>query len=133
MRLKIEDHKKCVEEHKCPTIKPALSNIPCTNGVADEYECSNVDLQSFMPLSEMGCGGDGNDIWGWTDPETDKEYAIVGCYDGTSFVDVSDATKPVMIGFLKTHTSSSIWRDIKVSCACMHVYNAAMHEVKRAK
>lgn len=71
-------------------------------------------MLAFVSLYDLGCNGDANDIWGWTDPETDKEYAIIGCYDGTSFVDVTDATKPVVVGFLPTHTTGSSWRDIKV-------------------
>ena len=29
-----------------------------------------------------------NDIWGWTDPQTNREYAIVGMSNGTSFVEI---------------------------------------------
>ena len=100
--------------HECPLVAQALSDIPCTEGKADEYECSNVDLLSFVPLKDLGSNGVGNDIWGWTDPETDREYALVGCSDGTSFVDITEPTDPKVIGFLPTHTVSSNWRDIKV-------------------
>lgn len=72
MKLKEEDHKKCVEEHRCPTITPSLSFTPCGGGRADEYECDNVDLLSFVNVDDLGCGADLNDIWGWTDPETDR-------------------------------------------------------------
>ena len=44
-----------------------------------------------------------------------REYALVGCVDGTSFVDVTDPQQPEVIGFLPTHSGSSLWRDIKVS------------------
>lgn len=114
MHLKEEEYKKCRAEHKCPLGVPALQDIPCRDGLAGEYECSNVDLLSFVPLSELGSNGNGNDIWGWTDPETKREYAISGCEDGTSFVDVTEPTEPKVLGFLPTHTSSSSWRDIKV-------------------
>lgn len=115
MHLKKEAHKKCVEEKRCPTIVPALSNIPCQNGKAGKYECGNVDLLSFVPLKDLGSNnGDGNDIWGWTDPDTKREYAIACCADGTSFVDVTEPTAPVVLGFLPTHTFSSSWRDVKV-------------------
>ena len=67
-----------------------------------------------MSLRSLGSNGNGNDIWGWTDPETGKEYAIVACEDGTSFVDVTDPMKPEVLGFLPTHTYSSSWRDVKV-------------------
>ena len=114
MKLKTEAFEKCAAAHECPLVTQALSNVPCTDGKADEYECSNVDLLSFVPLKDLGSNGDGNDIWGWTDPETGQEYAIVGCADGTSFVDVTEPMEPKVIGFLPTHTSSSIWRDMKV-------------------
>ena len=114
MKLKTEDYEKCAAAHECPLVTQALSDIPCTEGKADEYECSNVDLLSFVPLKDLGSNGVGNDIWGWTDPETGREYAIVGCSDGTSFVDITEPTEPQVIGFLATHTVSSTWRDIKV-------------------
>ena len=103
-----------MHEHLCPVSAPAMRNVPCTNGRSGEYECQNVDLLSFVPLSELGCGGDANDIWGWTDPVTKREYAMIGCMDGTSFVDVTDPINPGVLGFLRTHTVSSMWRDLKV-------------------
>lgn len=115
MHLKEREFMRCREENRCPmTGLSALRNTPCTDGKAGEYECSNVDLLSFVPLNDLGCSGDGNDIWGWTDPDTKKEYAIAGCADGTSFVDVTDPTDPKVLGFVRTHTFSSSWRDIKV-------------------
>lgn len=114
MKLKLKEHEQCVKERRCPTVTQALPYTPCRDGKAGEYECSNVDLLSFVPLKDLGSNGDGNDIWGWTDPETKKEYAIVGCADGTSFVDVTEPSDPQVLGFLPTHTTSSLWRDIKV-------------------
>ena len=114
MKLKEEEFKKCHAAHECPLVTHAMSDVPCTNGKAGEYECNNVDLLSFVPLSDLGSYWNGNDIWGWTDPETGHEYAIMGCEDGTSFVDVTEPTNPQVIGFLPTHTYSSSWRDLKV-------------------
>ena len=114
MKLKIADHELCVHEHLCPVAAAPMRNVPCTNGRSGEYECRDVDMLSLVPLSELGCGGDANDIWGWTDPATDREYAMIGCMDGTSFVDVTDPVTPQVLGFLRTHTSSSMWRDLKV-------------------
>lgn len=48
-----------------------------------------------------------------------REYALVGCVDGTSFVDVTDPMSPAVLGFLPTHSSSSLWRDIKVGSVCV--------------
>ncbi|XP_065834342.1 uncharacterized protein [Oscarella lobularis] len=114
MRLKELLHAECVHKHQCPTPKAAIRNQPCENGRSGEYECSNVDLLAFVPLDSMGSSGDGNDIWGWTDPESGREYAVVGAVDLTAFVDVTEPTEPRVIGTLRTHTTSSLWRDIKV-------------------
>ena len=114
MRLKNAERELCAQQGLCPFAAPAMRSTPCTNGRAGEYECDKVDLLSFVPLSELGCGGDANDIWGWTDPETKQEYAMVGCYDGTSFVDVTNPEDPQVLGFLRTHTTGSSWRDLKV-------------------
>jgi choice-of-anchor B domain-containing protein len=56
----------------------------------------------------------GNDIWGWTDPQSGKEYAIMGLDSKTAFVDVTDPTKPIHLADLKTATRSSKWRDMKI-------------------
>ena len=72
MNLKERDHERCVEEHHCPTVTPSLAYTPCLNGKAGEYECSNVDLLSFVNVADLGCGGDLNDIWGWTDLVTNR-------------------------------------------------------------
>ncbi len=96
----------------------ALATTSCVNGFAGIYPCNNVDLLAFMPLADIG-GTSGNsaanDIWGWTDSQTGKEYAIVGRVFGTSFVDISDPQNPVYLGELPTHGAfGSSWRDIKV-------------------
>ena len=85
---------------------------PCTSGTAGEYPCNGYDLQSFISLDEMDAQ-QGNDSWGWTDPQNGKEYALVGLDNGTAFIDVSDPVNPVYLGKLPTHTQNSTWRDIK--------------------
>jgi len=90
--------------------------VPCTGGTAAIYPCGAVDLMAFLPTRDIG-GGPGagaNDIWGWTDPETGREYALVGRTDGTAFVDVSDPVNPRYLGNLPTATNPSLWRDVKV-------------------
>ena len=86
---------------------------PCSGGMAGTYPCSNVDLMSFLALADIG-GGQANDIWGWTDSSTGKEYAIMGRTNGTSFVDISDPVNPIYLGNLPPHSSGSTFRDIKV-------------------
>jgi len=86
---------------------------PCSSGMAGNYPCDGYDLLSHIPLSTFGAGS-ANDSWGWTDPQTGKEYSLVGLNNGTAFVDTSDPVNPIYLGKLPTHTQSSTWRDIKV-------------------
>ena len=87
------------------------------NGQAGDFGCSNTSLLAFMPLSEIGAGrGVGvNDNWGWTDPESGREYALVARNDGMSFVDITDATSPRYLGDLPMPAGSNAatWRDVK--------------------
>jgi choice-of-anchor B domain-containing protein len=91
----------------------AMGKTPCVGGMAGTFPCHNVDLASFLPLSDIG-GGSVNDVWGWTDPLTSKEYAIVGRSNGTSFVDISNPEQPIYLGNLPPHSVDSVWRSIKV-------------------
>jgi choice-of-anchor B domain-containing protein len=92
----------------------SYSQLPCEGGMAGVFPCMNVDLMSRMTIDQIGGGANLNDIWGWTSPTTGKEYALVGRNTGTSFIDISDPVNPVYLGNLPTHTTPSLWRDIKV-------------------
>jgi choice-of-anchor B domain-containing protein len=98
-----------------PPPPPSLSTGPevCSGGEAGGFACSGVDLRARLPISEMD-GVGGNDIWGWVDALTGREYALMGLQNGTAFVDVTDPENPVFLGRLPTQTTSSVWRDIKV-------------------
>ncbi len=92
--------------------------VSCDDGLADQFTCSQVDIVSFLPVEALGGdrGAETNDVWGWTDPQTGREYALVGRTDGTAFIDITNAERPVVLGNLpKTMGSqSNAWRDIKV-------------------
>jgi choice-of-anchor B domain-containing protein len=58
-----------------------------------------------------------NDIWGWTDSDTGHEYAVVGKFEGTAFVDITNPYDPVYLGTLPAvdHGSErNIWGGVKV-------------------
>lgn len=109
-----------------------LDYTPCTNGKADKYPCKNVGLYSHLPITELS-GDRLNDIWGWIDSETGKEYAILGMNNGVEIVDVTTPYAPKVIGQIpdpantsskspqfQAHddgtgfTKNSPWRDVKV-------------------
>lgn len=103
-----------------PSPAPAgpLYNVACSGGLAGPFPCANVDLAAYLPLSEVGGAAAGNDIWGWTDGVTGREYALMGTTNGTSFIDVTVPTSPRYLGELPSpvpiRTSFAHWRDIKV-------------------
>lgn len=141
----------------------------CTDGVATvgsgdtavSYPCLRVDLMSHLSIPELGGTADAtegknnavSDIWGWvSDPNGDpddfsdddgdeRQFAIVGLYCSTAFVEITDPANPVLIGTLPDHTElaggtcyeapvaptpkphgaqkmheeeGAVWRDIKV-------------------
>ncbi|MEX1163107.1 MAG: choice-of-anchor B family protein [Nitriliruptor sp.] len=89
---------------------------PCEDGLAAGFfPCDGIDMLSHVSHEELGTTFV-NDIWGWTDPKTRKDYALVGSSSGTVFVDISDAKRPEVLGMLPTASTSggSSWRDIKV-------------------
>ncbi len=95
-----------------------FAQTPCDSatGMAGDYPCNDYDLMSRIPTSTLGLSGSGNgsDIWGWTDPLDNKEYAIVGLTNSTAFVDITDPVNPIFLGRINTAAGSSAWRDVKV-------------------
>lgn len=90
------------------------SEIPCQSGLAGAYECENVDLLSFLPIDQIG-GAPGEwvtDLWGWTDPQTSREYALVGRTGGAAIIDVTNPTLPVYLGYVPANPTNV--RDLKV-------------------
>jgi len=94
------------------------------DGVADtiswstafaELRASGMTLVSQLSPAQLGYPGfEGNDCWGWTDPQTGTEWALMATEAGVSFVDLSDPANPVVAGKLDTHTVPSAWRDVKI-------------------
>lgn len=91
---------------------------PCVNGFAGDYPCNDYDLLSHVTKAELSFSQTNslaNDIWGWTDPVTGKEYALVGLQNSVSIVDVTDPVNPIRLGRMDTHNGQGgSWRDIKV-------------------
>ena len=122
-----DDYFKFDESNGGGSLSPAMQSIieldgatadqvRCVGGSAAGYPCEKIDLQAFVAKANMGgANADLNDIWGWTDPLTGSEIAIVGLTDGTSFVDITDPVNPVYLGKLPSHNGGvDSWRDVKV-------------------
>jgi choice-of-anchor B domain-containing protein len=97
----------------------AGEEVPCAEGRAERFECSDVDLLAFLPLDELGLrpGAGGplggvSDVWGWTDPETRREYALVGRRGGAGIVDITNPSSPRYLGLVLAEGGSA--QDIKV-------------------
>jgi choice-of-anchor B domain-containing protein len=89
-----------------------------SDGKVDVFDCAATDLQSFLPPSHMTPDGHYiglSSLWGWTDTDTKSEWAIVGLRDGTTFVDITDSTKPRAVAYLPLTEGArpSSWREMK--------------------
>jgi len=127
-KLKTESwqaRKDCITAGSCneQLMRPLGGAYECDGtGVAGDIPCRNIDQKSFLTFEEMGYVDKlpndnvayGNDVWGWTDPQNQDEYAIMGFTGGTAFVRVTDPENPVPVGFMYSATTASDWRDIKV-------------------
>ena len=97
----------------------AGEEVPCSEGKAERFDCSDVDLLAFLPLEDLGLRpgpggplGGVSDVWGWTDPETGREYALVGRRGGAGIVDITNPSSPTYLGLVLAEGGSA--QDIKV-------------------
>jgi len=103
--------KKMLGLHR--SLKSSIAATPCVGGSAAGLPCGDVDLLSHVGFVDISAAPSaGNDIWGFVDLNTGREYAIAGFNLGTAVFDVTDATNPREIGFVDGQ--SEAWRDIKV-------------------
>jgi choice-of-anchor B domain-containing protein len=107
---------------------PALDELPALTGTerrcsgqgkVDIFDCGATDLQAFLPPSTLSHDGHYiqlSSLWGYTDAKTKKEWAIVGRRDGATFVDITNAVKPIVVADLPLTEGArpSSWREIKV-------------------
>lgn len=73
------------------------------------FASENVELMSWITLPEFGSAA-GNDCWGYVSP-TGREYAIMGLYEGTAWVEITNPGNAQVVAFQPG--PSSTWRDIK--------------------
>ena len=105
------DDRRAIETYHAS--RTSSGPVSCANGTADAHPCHKVDLLARVALADMSARPSGaNDIWGFKDLNTEREYALVGLREGLAVFDVTDPTAPFEVGHVPGHPS--IWRDVKV-------------------
>ncbi|HNA56652.1 MAG TPA: choice-of-anchor B family protein, partial [Chitinophagales bacterium] len=84
-------------------VTPLLMGMLCICGVANAQ--LNTELLGQLPYADQL-----SNLTGWSDG-AGNEYAIVGTYDGTSIVDITDPTDPTEVAFV--NGNNSIWREVR--------------------
>ncbi|CAI6096704.1 unnamed protein product [Clonostachys chloroleuca] len=96
---------------------PRLNYTKCINGKAEAvpgnplltFKCKNkrqIDLYDFINHATLGSpntdyrGKSGSSSWGWTDPESGREFIASGLYDGVSFIEILPEGRMLHLGFL---------------------------------
>ena len=111
-----------------PIVTPPLDEIPSFTGAerrcpaggkVEVFDCGAVNLLSFLPPSKLSHDGryaEISSLWGWTDAETGREWAILGRATGATFIDITKPTAPVVVADLPPTPKArpSSWREIKV-------------------
>ena len=86
---------------------------PCAGGQAGSFSCDNVDLLAHVALADFSSRpGAANDVWGFLDLNTQREYALIGLRNATAVVDVTDPDNVFEVGSVPGQGTT--WRDIKV-------------------
>ncbi|HKE92752.1 MAG TPA: choice-of-anchor B family protein, partial [Povalibacter sp.] len=89
------------------------SAAPCVGNVSNGFGCQSVGLFAHLAFADMQPASTrGNDVWGFTDLNTRREYALMGLNNGIAVVDITNPQSPEQIG--STIGSDTTWRDITV-------------------
>lgn len=74
----------------------------------------NMTLLSSLPLASIGGGTAGSSLYGWVDPLTKREYALMGRSNGLAVVDISNPRAPKYVANIPSAGSNTSWREPKV-------------------
>jgi choice-of-anchor B domain-containing protein len=85
----------------------------CVGNQAGNFPCANVSLHAHLFFDALKPSSQsGNDVWGFVDLNTGREYALMGLQFGVAVVDITDPAAPEQVAFAAG--SATTWRDIKV-------------------
>jgi choice-of-anchor B domain-containing protein len=90
-----------------------LAPTSCINDMAGNFPCHNVDYLGQVQLADIPTQPtSASNVWGFRDPDDNREYAVMGHRSGTVVVDVTNPGTPVVVGNIPGN--SSPWREIKI-------------------
>ncbi|KAI6780497.1 uncharacterized protein J7T54_000136 [Emericellopsis cladophorae] len=114
---------------------PRLNYTKCIDGKIEAvkgdplqtFRCKNMDLYDFINHATLGSpngwdeGGNGllltgSSSWGWTDPESKREFVANGMYDGTAFLEILPEGRLLQLGFLPCPAPTNddaFWKEIR--------------------
>ncbi len=122
-RAHADKYSAAAPDPEAPTER--LVDVPCKKGKADAFPCKNMDLLSFVPMSEfyeeagdhvgtLGGTRKLSEVWGWANPATGNEFVAVGMFNAVAFFNVSDPYNPMYLGKITTDTPADmVWFDVK--------------------
>jgi choice-of-anchor B domain-containing protein len=86
---------------------------PCVNNVSAGFACQSVSLLAHLSLQDLQPASNaGNDVWGFTDLNTGREYVFMGLQNGVSILDITNPETPELVA--APQGSGTTWRDITV-------------------
>jgi choice-of-anchor B domain-containing protein len=89
------------------------ASVSCNAGMSGSFPCKSVQKQSQVPLNRFSTNpASASNLWGYTNPDDGREYAVIGLSSGTGVVDVTDPVNPRVVGVVPGR--QSLWREVKV-------------------
>ncbi len=89
------------------------AGAPCVGNQSSGFSCESIGLHAHLGFADLQPSSSlGNDVWGFTDLNTRREYALMGLNNGIAVVDITDPQAPEQVGMAAG--SNTTWRDIAV-------------------
>ncbi len=82
--------------------------------ITDSYSQTGFRIRQLANINTHLQNGRYSALWGWTAPGG-REYAILGCFTGTAFIDITDTANIHEVDFLPAPTLDygNSWREMK--------------------
>lgn len=96
------------------TLKLFILSILLLFSGSASAQLANSNMHLVKNVNQHSAAGRYSALWGYQAPNG-REYAILGCYDGTAFIDVTDSANIREVDFVPTtgSGSSNAWREMK--------------------